>query len=801
MSHSSRIPSAPSLLASLVALSFSPATLAEADALSEVERKTLEVIEVRSQKRVESLQDVPVSVYTMDGAMLTENSISQMEELSAYVPNFSVTKSGQGYNIYMRGLGSGANQGFEQTVGTYVDGIYRGRGILMRSAFVDLEMVEVLRGPQSTLFGMNTTAGALNLTTRNPTDLFEAGITTSYFTEGDKVDVEGYLSGPLTDTLNARLVAKYENDQGYIYNAATDDTMPARESVVARLTLDWQPTDRFNANLKLQFDDDSTEGRPLVVVAEPALITANDPVLEQLGYYTLSHETARTNPAIGEEEREDASIHYATLNLSYDFDSHTLDALTGWLSYTLDGSKDQDSTRRVLMYSPFFEESYDQFSQELRLTSNLDGDLNYIVGAYFQSSDLSYQEDSAVYPLAVRGLRDFESDSDLWALFAQLDYQLTERWSTTLGLRYSDEQKSGRKRMDLVDPFSGTPVAEMPLVMPPALASTLEALNLPGLPGAAYVAMLGPNLPYLDPLLFGTPTQNVPNPLLGTIEPHDIAAERDDSHLTPSLTLSYDTGNSLLYATVATGVKAGGFDARSNLAGNFEFESEEVISYEVGSKLTLGGGIADLNIAAFVMQFDDLQTSTFDGQVGFVVENAGEATTKGIEVDGRWLLTDELILSGSLGWLDFNWDSFKGAKCFTSTVLKPDNVEPNGRTCDLTGETNILAPELSASLRLDYARYVFDSLEWRTTFDVNYQSEVYTSTDLNPLTQQDAFTKINARTALVSDDGWEVALVGKNLTDEITSNFSFDTPFTPGVYSQMVEPGRSIGVQLRYTFY
>ncbi|MBV7317407.1 TonB-dependent receptor [Shewanella sp. NIFS-20-20] len=790
----------PTLLASVVAMSFSPMTVAQTQD-PQKPQKTLEVIEVTAQKRVESLQDVPVSITTINGDMLQSNNISQMEEMSAYVPNFAVTKSGQGYNIYMRGLGSGPNQGFEQTVGTYVDGIYRGRGVLMRSAFVDLAMVEVLRGPQSILFGMNTTAGALNLTTNNPNDYFEAGIATSYFTEGDKVDVEGFISGPLTDTLNARLVTKYENDQGYIYNASTDDTMPARESLVTRLTLDWQPTDDFNANLKIQHDQDSVHGRPLIVVAEPALIAAQAPILDQLGYYQLGYETARTQPALGEKEQEDASVDFVTLNLSYGMDNHDLSATTGWQSYDLDGSKDQDSTARVLMYSPEFSESYQQFSQEIRLASNLSGPLNYIAGAFYQTSDLRYQENSAVYPLQVRGLRDYGSDSRLWAVFAQMDYALTDKFSASLGLRYTDEHKQGFKQMSLVDPVTGVAVDQLALIKPPALAATLNQLGIPGLPGPAYVAMLGSSLPYLDPLLLGQASQNIQNPLFGTIEPHNIRAERDDSHVTPSVTLSYDLGDSMVYATVATGVKAGGFDARSNLAANFEFDPEEVIAYEVGSKLSLANGIAELNIAAFVMKFDDLQTSVFDGQVGFMVENAGQATSQGVELDGRWLITEDLTLTGSLGLMDFNWDSFAGAKCFTSTVLIPDNIEPNGRTCDLTGDTNILAPEVSASLNVDYIRYIFGDLQWRTSLDVNYQSEVFTSTDLNPLTKQGAYAKINARTAISSDAGWEVALVAKNLTDELTSNFAFDTPFSTGVYSQMIEPGRSVGLQLRYYFY
>lgn len=778
----------------------------ESNSVEQKSSTALEVIEVTAQKRVQSLQDVPASITTIDGNKLADAGISQMEEMSEYVPNFTVTKSGQGYNIYMRGLGSGPNQGFEQTVGTYVDGIYRGRAVLMRSAFLDVDMVEVLRGPQGTLLGMNTTAGALNITSKNATDEFEATIKGYYVPEFNKQDLEFALSGGLSNDLRARIAVKYESDDGFIENVITGDDEPARENIAARITFDWDITDKFNANLKIQHDSDEVKGRNVVNTVEPYILEAGTPkteaLLASLKEYHLDFKTANTLPVLGEKQFEESTSNHVTLNISYELGDHTLNSVTGWQSYDLDGAKDQDSTPRTLIYSPEFNENHEQFSQEFRLTSPGGETLDYIVGAYFQTSDLEYSEVSTVYPLGMRGERDFKSSSDLWAIFSQFDYKVTSDFTASFGLRYTEEEKNGQRDMVIIDPLTGNRIKESALVKPPSLMAALGNFGLSGLPGNVYALMLGDMFPYLDPLLLGSPTQNIPNAIYATIDEHSLTGDRTEKSLTPSLTLSYQLNDdTLFYIKGAQGFKSGGFDARSNLGGNFEFEEEEVVSYELGSKLTLDEGAAELNIAIFQMKFDDLQTSVFDGQVGFNVENAGKATTSGIELDGRWAVTDEITLVGGLGLLDFEWDDFKGAKCFSSNVLVSDNVDETGTSCDLTGETNALVPEVTANIGIEHATIIFDEYELITNLDVNYRTEFYTSTDLNPFTMQDAYAKVNLSIALMYEDTWQVALVGKNLTDEVTRNFSFDLPFTKGGYANMVEPGRSVGVQFSYNFY
>jgi len=720
---------------------------------AQAERVVLEEVVVTAQKRTESLQDVPISVSAVSGEKIAQAGISKMEELSAYVPNFTVSKSGLGDNIYMRGLGSGVNQGFEQTVGTYVDGIYRGRGPLIRSAFLDLERVEVLRGPQGTLFGKNTIAGALNLTSANPGDEFEASVSASYTPKFGRTETEVVLSGPLSDTFGARLALKYNEDDGYLKNVVTGKDEVASDSLVGRLTLAWDISNDLSANLKFQHDEFDSEGRTRGVVVQPGGIPASPLLLET----ELDTNIATTNPALGEKEEDDTSVDHVTLNLEYALNEHTLNFVSGWQEYDIDRTQDSDSTPLPVIYLAN-RESYEQFSQEVRLTSPGGEFMDYILGAYYQTSELTYNELAHVYaigPNGLDGVREYTSDSDGWSVFGQFTFSLSDALRATAGLRYTEEEKDGFRDLQLLMLGTGPGGADVvvPAIPPAGLAS------------------------------------------------HTLEADRTERSLTPSVNVQYDWGESMLYATASKGFKAGGFDSRANLPVNFEFEEEEVLSVEVGAKMSLAGGAAELNISAFWMEFSDLQTSTFDGSLGFFVENAAEAVSQGVEVDGRWRLSEALTLFGSLGYLDFEWQEFSGAKCFVSGVVAPDNLEANGSSCDLSGKENAFTPEWSATLGVQYERALTDGLELRASTDLLFKDNHYTASDLNPHTEQEAYTKFNARLALADTAGvWEVALVGKNLTDELTQNHAVDVPFVSGAYAVRVEEPRSLAIQAKYHF-
>jgi len=747
--------------------------------------KVLEVIEVTAQKRVQNVKEVPISMTAVNQEKLLESNISTTEELSSYIANFSVGQSGQGYNVIMRGLGSGPNQGFEQTVGTFVDGIYRGRGHLMRSAFLDLERVEVLRGPQSALFGKNTTAGALNLTNAKPTEDLEAYINLNYNFDFSQTTLETAVSNSLSDTVQARVALKVVDGDGPYTNIVTGNDEVGHETLIGRLSLAWQPTSDINVLFTAQHDADETVGADSSQShVEPAAYEAlkAHPLWGQITDVTLDDYTQKTNPGVGEIEQADYVAEHYTLNVEYDMGDLLFTSITGIQEYDLKGSTDGDHTIITNVHRVRGDEKFSQISQEFRLTSALDGDFNYIAGLYYQTTDLDYDENYRVYPLAIDGVREFDVDSTTQAVFAQLDYKFAEQWEATLGLRYSTEDKDGMRSLTSLYLPTGNPIVDEPLVKAPAIAKPYPD----GLPGNIYSAVV----------LKG----------MFNIEDHLLNESRTDSAFTPSLNIKYKMEDAMIYALVSTGTKASGFDSRANNADDFDFEDESVVSYELGTKLTLDDGLADLNIAIFNMIFEDLQTSVFDGGTGFFVENGGKATSRGIEIDGRWAFADSWLFSGSLGLLDFTWDEFTTAKCYRdwgntidSSLVVPDT---GGKVCDYSGKTNAFAPKVSGSANLEYYTELGESFELKANLELTHKSSYYTNGDLNPFNKQDATTKVNARISLLDINGtWQVALLGKNLTDERTISFSTDMTLGPqGYYAAWMDPGRSISLQFGYSF-
>ena len=742
------------------------------------DKATLEVIMVSAQKRTQSVKEVPLSITAVSGELLNNLNINDTEALASRLANFEVSQSGQGFNISMRGLGSGPNQGFEQTVGTYVDGVYRGRAHQMRSAFLDLERFEVLRGPQSTLFGRNTTAGALNITTARPTEAL-SGYSMATYEIDNGLTFDGAISSALTEKIQARAALKVIDQDGLFYNSLAQRDEVGRDGVFGRVTFTAQPTDTIDLTLIYQKDDEQNIGiTPSLPLAEPALFNAPlPPLFSDVSSYQVGETLQKGRPELGENEFGDYQAQYLTFNAEWQADNFVLTSVTGWQEYTMDQANDGDHGPAPLTYRQQSREQFEQLSQELRITSTLDGDFNYIAGAYYQTTELDFTEAYRLYPLNAVGPRRFATDADTWALFAQFDYQLSADWKATLGVRYSEEDRDASRQLNMIELSSGTPIQQLDIVDVPA---ALQAMGVPPqVPRDAYLNILQTNL---------------------GLEVHDIQGQRTEKEFAPSLILSRKISAGMLYGSVSTGDKAGGFDARANLARDWEFDPESVLAYELGAKLTLLDASLDLNIAAFVMQFDDLQTSTFDGVAGFFVENGGESTSQGLELDSRWIVSDDWQLSGNVAYLDFEWDEFSGAKCFNSATLIPDNVEANGVTCNFAGKTGAFAPKWSGSMRADYYAELGDSLELNITLESVFKSRFYTNYDLNPFTAQGGFAKFNLRAALADyDNNWSVALIGKNLTDRITTTFSTDMSFAPaGLYASWVEPGRTVSLQASY---
>ncbi len=775
----------------------------------------LEEVIVTSQKRQQSLQDVPISVAVVQGQKLEEAGVENLEDLTVLLPNIHFTETGISTQVRVRGIGSGNSQGFEQSVGTYVDGIYYGRAQLFRAPLFDLERAEVLRGPQGTLLGKNSIAGGLNLTTAKPTDEFEAHLKASYEPDFNQTEYTGVISGPLSDTFRARLAIRQYEEDGYFYNSFKDQDEAQTDESTVRLSLEWEANRNLKFSLKAERNEFETLGRPIEVTRDVGLVADTNP---NDNVALVESDTAPTyvetlalfrQPALEAEqdfvrqtdadEFSDNTIDNITLTADYSLGDHTLTFVTGRVEYDYDETCDCDFTASDIIDLDL-KESYEQFSQEIRITSPLGGQIEWLAGLYYQDYDQDFSDRLEVSPtnllvarsarLADTGLlRDFSQESKSWAIFGQATWNVTDNLHLTLGARYTEEEKSATKSINIFQPSSG------------------DILNDP---------ILG--FIYLDG--FGVETEQAlvdittvpPSPLNNT--GHDVEGSRDESAFIPSFTIAYDlTDEVLLYSSVTKGFKAGGFDPRSNQLGafasaggatetnptqNFEFEDEEALAYEIGFKSSFSGGRGELNGAFYRTDYENLQTSQFDGDIGFNVGNTGEVRVQGLELDGRWRILENLSATYGLSYLDFEFLDFRNGDC--NVLQAPDGVDLTGNgeldSCDYTGQRGVYTPELTFNGGLTHEWSLGGSLRLSSALDVQYVDDQQTHNNLDPSGEIDAYTSVGARLAL-GTDRWGIALVGKNLLDEAITTFSSNAPLASSISAI---PDNDIGANTQYSF-
>ncbi|EGG28201.1 TonB-dependent receptor [Aequoribacter fuscus] len=457
-------------------------------------------------------------------------------------------------------------------------------------------------------------------------------------------------------------------------------------------------------------------------------------------------------------------------------------------------------------------EDYSQISQEFRLTSPVGDKFDYIVGLYYQETDLTYrsgesfgsamafQQVGVPTPLLVPNLtRDYglDQDQDMLAIFGSGTYSLTDVTRVTVGLRWFEENKTAshflNKRFTGGWDYSALLGAPAGTVAFGDTAADYDAF----LAGFGQVDLGGVTAGFL--------TEAVYAGLLGTFE-HDIVnrnrTERDWNY---QLTLEHDLNDeTMLFATVSNGTKGGGFDGRflrTNDNPFFEYEEESAQNFELGVKTTLLDGGMTLNATAFLTTVEDYQVSIFDGATAFFVQNAAEIESKGLEVDMRWAATEQLTVNIAGTWLDNEYSEFPNAPCWATPA------DPVRGGCQLTGtpdayrnasgSVNVFSPERAFNLNLEYVQPWGNDLESRVMFNMNYSDEYFTAADLDPIYGfQDAYTKYDLRVSLGHADGtWEVALIGKNLTDEYTSANNNDQPLVAGNGFAMTDRLRSYMVQ------
>lgn len=722
----------------------------------------LEEVMVTAQKRVESLQDVPVSVSALSGEKISDAGIQRIEDLSAYIPNFTMTESAVGNVAFIRGIGSGINQGFEQSVGMFVDGIYAGRSQQFRAPFLDVALVEVLKGPQGTLFGKNTIAGAVNITTAKPTDEFEASISALYEPEHGEQELSLVVSGPLSDTVSGRLAVKKATFDGYLKNTISGKDEANRDEEIIRATLRWTPADDLEVLAKFETGSFDVEGRTIQVSSADGVFAGKnlgDEITAMFG----DKEDGMINDTKAsrgfDPEVTNTEYDNVTITVNYDMGEHTLTSITGYSSYDFFENGDVDFTALALLDNSF-DQQFDQFSQELRITSPQGETFEYIAGLYYQQTELDNLTQTPTL-LAEVGIgapgfnrnRTFAQETDTWAAFFQSTWSISDTLRLTTGLRYSSESKEAQQALYNADFRTNT----------------------------------------VNPALDG-----VSSSILGSVV-HDYDEDRSEDNLTPAVNLQYDfSPDIMVYASATKGFKGGGYNEAesSGIVERFEYDEEEATAFELGSKMSLLDGAAELNTAIFYTEYKDRQVSAFEG-VSFVVGNAAQSTTKGIEMDGRWQATEQLLLRASMAYLDSTFDDFQGASCTADQTLAALAATGSAAcTQDLSGEVTEFAPEWSGNISAEYLVPISAEMDLTFQVDGNYSDSYFFAQDLDENESQDAYTKWNARIQLSStDDRWAVAIVGKNLTDEDVVSHGNDIPLFRGAHFAFLERSRSIALQ------
>jgi iron complex outermembrane recepter protein len=732
---------------------------------------------VTAQRRPQTLQDVPVSVSVVSGAALQQSDLKTLDAVSEQLPDVKIASAGLTDEINIRGVGSGQNPGFEQSVATFVDDIYRPRSHLSEAALFDVDQVEVLKGPQTTFFGANAIAGALNITTRKPGNELEYDASTLYGVGDGEFDLEGGVTVPLTDTLSVRAAGEFSGTNGYIHDNF-GGAGPHNRTELARIAVRWTPTSDFQSDLRLDYDHAHTQNA-LSYVTEgcppSAPFTIEGP--NTCGRYLA----LGGSPQTGLSYNSEAPYGYSALDYYEGAWTNALQLGEG--SLTAISGYENEWYRSLSDLIPFpiagsvaggeglpvtVGENYEQFSQELRYQSKTGGLFEYVFGAYVSGARLSNFNVIAFNFLPFGGFNpvgDTDADTSVAGRPADVEHDRTysgfaattinpaEGFRINLGLRYTSVTKSATRDVG----FGTSDNANQNTYVP------LSAIDQ-----VVFASILGADLgPY-------------PNP------------RRTDSKLMPSAGFQYDVAHGVMsYFTFSQGFKAGGFGATS-LAD--EFKPETVNAYEVGLKGEFLDRHLTTNVALFRSNYSNLQESTVDfttaGTIIDVVKNAASSRSQGVELGTEYRWSRYASVSSDLAYLDARYLSFPDATCTALGNYLSANCVQN-----MSGKERAYAPHVSGNVRANF-NYPVRSYDIRFSPTVYFTSSFFESATADPTLEQGGYAKLDLRLSLTPESSrWEIALIGKNLTDKETANYRTPVTLASGTTAALMDPPRVVALQ------
>ncbi|MEM7492154.1 MAG: TonB-dependent receptor [Pseudomonadota bacterium] len=679
-------------------LSTSFAQQADDDQSEDGDRR-LAPVTVTARKKEESVLSAPLSVSAFTGEQLEAQGVVSFDQVLSTVPNAGQSGGiGGGLQglISIRGISTLVRfVGLETGVGFYVDGVYTGRPENFNQDLIDIERIEVLRGPQGALFGKNTIAGAVNIITKTP-DEFEAQ---AELTAGNYSLFQGRagISGPIVeDTLFGSLSASYTSRDGYVENAGVGGDLDNADLTTYRGKLRWTPS----ANTEF-------------ILAADALIDRGNPAFFEVTDVAFLDDPSEATPFTVNSDQPnflDRDVWGASLTANVDIGAGTWTTVAAHRDTSFDAGLDDDKLP-VRFFVDFFGSDTSFSSLETRYAGQLNDRVDYVAGLYYFTQEADNLSNFALgdFLTGVPGVEppiDLTSsvDTDSFAAFFNFDIALTDALSLELGGRYVEEEKDATHVQD---------------------------------------DMTG---------IFGSTS---------------FARSRTDDDFSPTVSLSYKAqAGYTLYARYAEGFKSAGFNTDFVSAGsNLEVEPEKARSFEIGFKSPLFDNRAQLNLAAFTTEYEDLQLSQIAG-AGVSLNNAAEAEISGVEADLTAVIGEFWDVNASLGLLDATYDDFPGCPV--------PGAETGPTVANCSGNFLNLAPEVTGQLGAQFTYPVSDSLDWIGRADANYRSEVFFEPQNSDRLSGDGRTLLNLRTGIVSNKGWEIFAWANNVTDETYVNFADD---------------------------
>ena len=737
----------------------------------------IEEITVTARKREESFLDVPVVSSTFDETQLDTFQTTSFYNLATRVPGLVIGDNvgSVGGNATIRGVGTQSfNPSTDGAVSINVDGMQFSHGGVLRTAFFDVERIEVLKGPQSLFFGKNSPGGIIALRTADPGEETELTGRLGYEFEAKEILAQVIASGALSDTLKARIALSFSDEDGYFRNPAQPapglggvgpkyDNFPNAEKWFGRLTLLFEPSDRFSARLKMNYED-----RYLLGDGGAAQIVGCDYPFDPIENCRLDDEAAIADldPRFFPNEPkngvpyQDTRFFYSTLELTLDINDHlTLTSLTGYANddheFNINGTFQPGTVDQT---SPFLgfpgsvvisaPNGHDQthFTQELRLATSLDGPLNGMLGLFYEDGEQDFLHASRVPSFGIFNNNDQVVDIESWSVFGHLLFDISDRVELGAGLRFLKEER------DLTTVDNGV-----------------------------YFGFPGPGLVPLQ-------VDNI-----------------DNDKVLPEVTLNWRLRDNIsLFGAYRTGWKSGSFNVDQPSPDDRSFGPENARGGELGLKAILLDNTLRLNVAAYRYEYKDMQVSRYVHRPGgtgtlLKVVNAAQATVSGAELDLAWAPpgAEGLSLYAALNYNVGEFDDFPDAACYGGQTIDQGcnrNFEPGANELapgfaiggftaqDLSDKDLPRSPKVTASFGFDFDRPINGSrLMAGLSANASFTDDTILDVSYNPRAFLDSYWKTSVSLRLYpADRNWELAVIGNNLGDEVTA-----TTCAPGPFDQV----------------